>query len=801
MRHDLVHAWRALCRMPLVSTVVIVSLAIGIGANTVVFSWLQMVRWKPLPGVAAVSSVLTIEPRTDHGVYVGSSWLDYRDFQERLTAFQSLLAFRMAPLTIGAASRVERATGLFVSGNYFSSLDLDAAAGRLLTIEDVATPGSAPVVVVSYAYWQTRFGGAASAIGTAIRVNDEAFSVVGVTPERFQGTTLGLAFDLWLPATMASVVVKGSRELEDRLQRSYVVMGRLRPEVPVAGAQGELDAVMRELATIHPDTNQTLGAEIRPFASPPRGPQRMIGTALALLQALMLLVVAAVCGNTANLLLARASVRQREFGVRLALGAARLRVGGLVVLEALMLALAGTAGGVVLAGWGTQALRAGEISDALPIRLQTEIDLGGFAFAAGLGLLCAALAAAAPAWLMARLDPQQALRAGNRRASRSPLRQTLMGLQVALALLVLVVAGLFFQRFHEADSDPGFRAEGVLLAAYDLTGRGTDAAANRQFAARVIAALRVVPGVESVALAASVPLDIHGLPSRGFVLEGRTRPQADPDQTLSNIVTPGYLRTMGIPLLAGTDFVSLDDTVTAPQAIVNRAFVQRYLEGAEVIGRRIESRGVSYVITGIAQTSVYDAFGEPPIPIVLYSYRDRPLAAAEMHIRTRPGTEAAMTAAVRRVLADLDASLPIYDVRTMAAHIEKNLLLRRVPARMFLLIGPLLLLLAAIGIYAVVDYTVVQRTAEIGLRLALGARPQRVVGQIVRHTLGTVTLGVGAGSAIAVVVDLHLVRGGVRDIPVLVAVPIILIAVGALASWLPARRASQVDPARVLRWW
>lgn len=800
MRSDILHAWRALRAMPLVSSVVIASLAIGIGANTAVFSWLQMVRWKPLPGVAAAWSLQTIEPRTDNGVYVGTSWLDHRDLVERLTSFQWLLAFRMTPLTVGDASRVERVTGLFVSGNYFPALNLRPAAGRLLSPEDVATPGSQAVVVISHDYWQTRFGGTPSAIGATIRVNGNALTVVGVAPRRFQGTTLGLALDMWLPATMAPVVVRGSRELEERSQRGYVVMGRLRPEVSRAAAQGELDEAMRELAVAYPDTNQSLRAEILPFTSPPRGPQRMIGAALALLQALMLLVLIAVCGNTANLLLARASVRQREFGVRLALGAARRRVGGLVLIEALMLALAGTLGGVVLAMWGTQALRAGDISGAIPIRFQTEIDIVGLVFAVSLGVLSAGLAAAAPAWFMARLDPLQALRAGSRRASRSPLRQALMAVQVALALLVLVVAGLFFQRFQESrDSDPGFRADGVLLAAYDLTGRGADGPANRRFASRVINALRDMPGVDAVALASSVPLDIHGLPSRGFVVEGRTRPRADPDQALSNIVSPGYLRTMGVALLAGTDFASLDDTAAPPQVIVNDAFVRRYLDGGDAIGRRLTSRGTSHVIVGVARTSVSDAFGEPPTPVVYYSYRDWPRAFAQIHVRTRPGLEAAMATTIRRVVADLDATLPVFDVRTLPEHIAKNLVMRRVPARMFLVLGPLLLVLAAIGIYAVVDYTVAQRTSEIGLRLALGARPEQVVRQIVRETLGVVALGAGVASVVALMVDLHLVRGGARDMPVLIGVPIVLMAVGAVASWLPARRASRVEPAGVLR--
>jgi predicted permease len=786
--------------MPLVSLVVIVSLAIGIGANTVVFSWLQMVRWKPLPGVVAASTLQLVEPRTDNGVYVGSSWLDYRDFWERLTSFQWLIAFRLTALTVGDGSSVERATGLFVSGNYFSALGLRPAAGRLLVAGDAEAPGRPPVLVISHDYWQTRFNGAASAVGSSIRINGELLSVVGVAPPRFQGTTLGLSFDMWLPATMSGVVIKGSRELEDRSQRGYTAMGRLRPGVSAAAAQSEIDAAMRELSVAYPATNQTLGAEIMSFTSPPRGPQRMIGAALAFLQALMLLVLIAVCGNTANLLLARASVRQREFGVRLALGGARRRVGGLIVLEALLLALAGTAGGALLAVWGTQALRAGEISGALPIRFQTEIDGVGLLFAVGLGVVAAAFAAAAPAWFMARMEPQQALRLGARRSSRSALRQALMGIQVALALFVLVVAGLFFQRFQESrDTDPGFRADGVLLAAYDLTGRGTDARVNRQFASRVLRALQAMPGVESAALASSVPLDIHGLPSRGFVLEGRPRLQADPDQALSNIVTPGYLRTMGIPLLAGSDFAPIDDSAAPPQAIVNDAFARRYLDGGEAIGRRIEARGVSYVIVGVARTSVYDAFGEPPTPLVLYSYRDRPLAAAEIHVRASAGAETAMAATIRRVISDLDPGLPVYNMRTLPEHIAKNLVLRRVPARMFLVLGPLLLALAAIGIYAVVDYTVAQRTSEIGLRLALGARTGQVVAQIVGETLGVVALAAGAASVVALAVDLHLVRGGARDAPVLAIVPMLLMAVAALASWLPARRASTVDPATVLR--
>jgi predicted permease len=799
MIDDLRQAWRGLRAVPLVAAVVVLSLGLGIGANTTVFSWLQMVRWKPLPGVADAATLQVLQMRTDGGVYLGSSWSVYRDLEPHTASFAWLVASRPTPVAIGDAPAVARAAALLVSGNYFEALDLEPAAGRLLTRADAAVPGREPVAVIAHDYWRSHFGADRSAIGRRLRVNGQTVTIVGVAPPRFQGTTLGLAFDLWLPATMAGDLIDGSRELVDRSQRGYTVLGRVRAGTTPAAAGQELDARLGDLARAHPDTDGGLRAELHAFNDPPRGPQRMLAGMLALMQSLMLLVLLAVCGNVANLLLARASVRQHDFGVRLAIGAPRWRIGRLVLLEALLLAAAGTAIGVALAVWGTQAVRAGEISGSLPIRFQTAIDGVGLAVAIGLGVLSATLAAATPAWLLTRMDPQQALREAVRRASRSALRDTLMGVQVALSLLVLVIAGLFFQRFQEGRGlDPGFRAEGVLLAAYDRTGRESAPDRNRQFAGDVLDALRAIPGVEAAALASSVPLDIHGLPARTFSLEGRAD-DGRPDRALLNVVTPGYLAVMGIPLVAGVDFAALEDAAAPPQAIVNQAFVERYAAGETVIGRRLIARDTAHVIVGIARTSTSDAFGEPPTPLVLYSYRDRPQASAEMHVRVRPGSEPAIVPAIRRAVAALDPALPVFDTRTLPEHIARNLVLRRVPAQMFLVLGPLLLALTAIGVYAVVDYGVSQRTAEIAVRLALGASVRAVIRRIVIETLAVVAIGVGAASLLAVAVDLHLVRGGVRDVPVLVGVPLLLLAVGAGAAWLPARRASRVSPARVLR--
>jgi hypothetical protein len=298
-----------------------------------------------------------------------------------------------------------------------------------------------------------------------------------------------------------------------------------------------------------------------------------------------------------------------------------------------------------------------------------------------------------------------------------------------------------------------------------------------------------------------VPLDIHGLPSRSFSVEGHVRTDGSVDQALTNTVTPDYFRTMGVPILAGSDFVDLDDPKSPPQAIVNDAFVRRYVgEGSldAAVGRRLQSRSTAYVIAGVVRTSLSESFSEPPTPVMYLSYRDRTPARGEIHVRTRPGAETLLAPQIERAVHDLDPSLPLYDVRTLGDHVEKNLVLRRIPARMFVVLGPLLLALAAIGIYAVVAYAVSRRTREIGVRLALGALPSAVVLHIVGETMRVVAAGALGAWALSLLIDLHLVRGPL-SLRVFVGVPAALLSVTALACWVPARRAASVDPVDALR--
>ena len=526
---DLRHASRMILRMPALAAVVIGSLGVGIGANTIVFSWIQSVVLNPIAGAPRASGFHLIEAKSDAGMYVGSSWLEYRDLRERLRAVDGPIAFHMIPLYVGERGRVERSSALLVSDNYFSSLGLTPALGRFLRADEVDKPGTAPVVVISYDYWQTRFNGAAGALGQSIRVNGIDVAIVGVAPRGFRGTVMQLVFDFWLPATLAPSLIPGSKELDDRNIRTYTVTGPLAAGATRAQAQSDVDVVMRQLAQAYPPSNRNVQAEVLPFWQSPRGPQRLMATSLAILQLLMLLLLLAVCGNTANLVLARASARQREMGVRLALGAGPWRVASLLLMENVLLALLGAALGGAIALWGTTTLSAMPPLRVrgIPISFETHVDATSFAFTLALGLACGLIFGLAPALQLARLDPQLTLRAGASTAPRSRLRNTLMAVEVALAVVVLLAAGIFLRSFMQTrNEDTGFKRDGVLLAAYDLSGRNIAEAPLKSFTATLLERVRALPGIESAALATSVPLDIHGMPMRFFELEGRPRTDA-----------------------------------------------------------------------------------------------------------------------------------------------------------------------------------------------------------------------------------------------------------------------------------
>jgi predicted permease len=590
----------------------------------------------------------------------------------------------------------------------------------------------------------------------------------------------------------------GSREREDRSIRSVQSIGRLRLGVTLEQAQAELTALMSQLAVTYPFTNRDISGQVLPLRRSPRGPQRTV-TALYVLQGTMLLLLGTVCGNTANLLLARASSRQREVGVRLALGAQPWRIRSLLLCESLILAATGAALGAAIAVWGTRALLVLPTS-GLSIRFQTDLDATALTLAMLVGVLCGVVFGGIPAVRMARVDPQYALRNGSQDGARSRLRRVLLGVQAALATAILIVGGLFVYNFLDARAtDTGFQRQGVLLASYDLRGRGTQEARLVAFADRTLTDLQRLPDVESVAIASSVPLDIHGLPLRMFTTEGRARDDGLPDQAYTNTVTPGYFATMGIPIMSGRDFGALTDSTAPPQAMVNEAFAREFFAGVEPLGRRIQARGGSFVVVGIVRNSLSNAFGEPPTPVLYLSYRDNPQPLGDIHLRARTGPADGLAPVVRRSMAAIDPELPIFNVRTLDRHVETNLIFRRIPARMFMVLGPLLLMLAAVGIYAAVAYTATLRAREIGVRLALGAGRRSVVWGFVADNLPVIIAGVAMGCVAAAAGVRMFAPPRTPLLLVFVSVPAVLLAVSVTSCWWPAYRVVRSDPMRSLR--
>jgi macrolide transport system ATP-binding/permease protein len=805
---DFASAARAIRRRPGLSAVVIGSLGLGIAANATVFSWFESRVLDPIPGVAGGARFHFIEPRRDSGGYPGMSWLEFLDIRRSTTTFDDVVAFSMRPLNVGPTDSAERVTGALVSDNYFVALGLSPVRGRFFdpalekTSSPTSDPSGVPVIVISDDYWRTRLAGRESVVGEVFRVNDRLVTVVAVAPPRFHGTAMGLKFDVWVPARLAPVLFDGSRELESRGERAYSVLGAMRPEIARGDAERDVKTVMAGLARDFPQTNADVSAEVLAFWDSPRGPQRFLTRALAVLQAAMLLVLAAVCGNTANLLLARAASRRHEVAIRLALGAGRWRVVTLVLAECVLLGLLGAVVGVLLALWGTEAMRAVPMPrpGGMTVEMQTSISVVTLAFAGVLGLLCGVVFGLPPAIQLARAaTAASSFRAAPAEPARSALRDILVVVEVALALVVLVVAAMFVQRFRDTRStDPGFRRAGVVLASYDLAARTRIAdGISRQFAARLLDRLQTLPGIDAAALAASVPLDIHGMPSRSFVLDGRGAAGGVPDRTLTNTVSPGYFTTMGIAFEAGSDFAPMDDVAAPPQAVVNATFQRRYRpEG--VVGHWIETGGRRAMIVGVVADSLNDAYGEPPTPCLYLSLRDRPSSFAEIHVRTRPGAELAIVPELRRVVRGLDPTVPLYNVRSLDEHVEANLLFVRIPARLFAILGPVLLGLAAIGTYAVVSYAVSRRRAEIGLRIALGATPNAVVVRLVRDSLQVIGIGLAGGGLIALFIWRTASADG-TGMSLLIVPILALAAVATLASWLPARRAAKVDPVAALR--
>ena len=793
-------AFRTLMKTPWLSLVVVLSLAVGIGANTVVFSWLKSSLLQPLPGVTA--PVLLLETKDDTGDYVSTSWLEYQDLRELLPSFRQIAVQRMRSLQLGDTGQETPVFAELVSGNFFAVLGVEPQLGRFFRADESTQPGSAPVAVISHDFWQRTFGGAPDIIGQTLKLNHRPFTIIGVTPVGFCGGFNSLAFGVFVPATMARELVGASSELTNRYNRPFFMLTQLHPGVTPGQARGELAAAAQHLIATHPETNRGLGYELLPVWRSPRGGGSVVAS-LVTLQIFAALILIVVCANTASLLLARASVRQREIGVRLALGAGPSQIVGQLLLESVGLALVGAGAGLVVALWGVDALTQLPLPHGLPIRLAPALDWSSLAFAVGAATACGVTFGLAPALQLARSDVLAALAGGRGSVGgRHRLREVLIGLEVAVALVVLVLAGLFLKSFHNAlVVSPGFDSGRVLLTGLDLGERGYNGRTGGALLDDLLSRLRALPGVAQASAANYVPLDMRGVSTGVISIQGKA---FDPNRKIIYYyVSAEYFSTLGIPLAAGADLAPRARADLPLDAVIGDEMARRYWPDENPVGHRFEVDGSTYVIAGVARTPKLEQITESPRPAAWLSLRTQFVSIPVLQVRATDGDPAALLPAVRETIHQLDPELTLLDPRTLAQHVETNLFIKRIPAQMLLVLGPLALALAAIGLYAVVAHAVGQRTREIGVRVALGAAPASLVALMMWQSLRVVLVGGACGWTVAYAAGWYLrdrfVGVTFGDPLIALGVPALLLTVATLACWLPARRASRVNPIEALR--
>lgn len=802
---DLRYALRTLGRQPALTLIAIASLGLGIGATSTVFTWLQGFVFNPLPVVPDVGRLVVANTRAPDATEWSVSWPDFKDWRAGAQTVD-LTAWQLTQVGLReGAGATERSWGALVSGNYFDGLGVEGGRGRLLGLVD--EEAAAPVVVLGHSFWRRRFAGDSGVLGRTLMLNGAPFTVVGIAPARFTGTSIGLDFHLYLPVTTLPLLTRdGATTLASRNDRMFVVVGRLRAGATAEQAAAELDPLARRVGEAG-GLAEPLGAILQPFHKVgATGAMRPVLLALLALAGLVLLIA---CANVASLLLARAIGRRREVAVRLALGAGRTRLIRQLLTESLV--LAGLAGcvGLFLSFWGRDALLALLPTVPFPVGLEFPVD--------GRVILFATLVTAAAAVAFGLVPALQATRPalvpalkdeiGQGTGSRARLQSALVVAQVALSLVTLVAAGLFLRSLNEYRSmDTGMHGtDRVLLVGTDLrlTGMVGDSL-QVSLVQRILQGVRNLPGVEAAAVARAVVLGPGPVSTSAMEVEGYAPAPNENMQVSQNVVSGGYFQTTGIALREGRDFGEADITGSAPVAVVNEAFVHRYLAGRPALGARVNLSGTGWLtVVGVVATSKYDDYTEAPRPMVFrpYSARSAP-PAFTLHVRT-VREPLALTSSVRRVFRDANSALPFLDPRVMAEYNTIPYFPQRVGAIMLAAIGCLALLLAAIGIYGVMAYTVSRRTREIGVRIALGAAPRDVVRLIVGRAAGLIVLGlvIGGAGALGVGQLLKSQLYGIspRDPVTFLGITFLLALVGLFATWWPARRAARVDPVVALR--
>ena len=808
---DLRYGLRALVRNPSFTTIAVLTIGIGIGANTTVFSWMRSMVLNPIPGAVQPERIVAVENMAADREPLTTSYLDFTDFRDRLRLVNFVSARVGNVFAVGDGPNTSRVWAEMVSGNFFETLGLQPETGRFFTgAERDDTQNTHPVVIISHTYWRSHYHSDPSAIGSTLRVNDTIFTIIGVTPASFHGTRAGFDYEMWMPLTMyGKLTHTGTWMLRDRNTRNFQLFARLAPGTTIEQARDEIQALANRMAVLDADSNQGVGATVLPVWQSHFGTQSVILTPIAVLMGVSGVVLLIVCANLANLLLARATGRQKEFGIRLALGAKPMRLAGQILTETLLMAVAGAACGLALASLLGGALFWFLPELASPTMLQPPLDGQVLAYTTALAFVVVILSGLVPAMHATRANVNEALKQGGRGGASGIHSQRLRGLlvssEVALAVVALVGAGLFLKSFQTARAmDPGFSPDGVALAQFDFSTSSYNAIQTDAFCQRLRQQLEQQPGVTSVSYDDSVPLGFSGGNWESLEVEGYVPGTSENMKIYRDLVSPGFFNSMKIALVDGRDFDLRDDSKSPKVMIVNQEFVRRFLAKGNAIGHKVHGWGEWFTIVGVVKNSKYHRVTESPQPYFYIPIRQifRPEYGLTFHVRTTGSMNEAI-AAIRREATAIDPSLTIFDAEPMTEYVSASLFGAKIAAHLLSVLSGLGLLLAAIGLYSVMAYSVAQRTSEIGIRVTLGAQPRDIMKLVIRQgmrfALAGLLIGALAAAALARVVSSVLVAVSPTDPLVYLLAGAFTISITLVAATIPARRALRVDPVEALR--
>ncbi len=809
---DLRYGLRVLRASPGFTAVAVLTLALGISVNTTVFSWINSVWLNPLPGVSNVSELAAYESTAPNIEYQSTSFRDYQDIRDNLKQVAGVAATFLTPLRVGEGARAQRVWGELVSGNFFEVLGAKPLMGRFFAPEDQGDKsGSAPVVVLSHRLWLSQFHADPAVLGRQVLVNGRSLTVVGITRPEFMGSMACLSYELWAPVTMAPQLnVHTEKMLTDRPVRNLKIFVRLKPDVSIAQARAEASAFAEHLARVN-KSNRGIGGTIVPFSASKGGAERVMLAPLQILMAMCLVVLLIVCVNVANLLLARSMARRKEFSVRLAMGASRTRLVRQILTESLLLAGLGSMVGIPMAMWMGQSLAFLFPPTTAPVRLD-DVQISGNVLLFSI-LICAAtavLSGLAPALHSLRPDVNSALKDSGRSNSAGRTTGQLRGLlvvgEVALALVALVGAGLFYMSFASARAiSPGFESRGVMVSQFDLDPTGYNDEQKVQFCIRLRQRLQESPVMESVAYADMIPLGLENSgPWHTLDVEGYQPAKGESMSMYRSMVSPGYFSLMRIPLMEGRDFRASDNAKAPRVMIVNQSFVKHYFNGGNAIGRKVKGPGGTLTVVGVAKDSKYFRLTDRGKPYFYLPFDQQYYAGYHIsfYLRSTRGPEE-VAATLRREAAGLNPNAGMFQTMTLVEYNGAAVFPQRLAASILTVLGALALLLAAVGLYSVMAYSVSQRTQEIGIRMAMGAKPGDVLAMVVRTGMLLTGAGLAAGLAASMLatrlVAGMLVNVSATDPRIFAGSAAFLTLAALLACFLPARRATRVDPIDALR--